>query len=362
MNQKYYLTIALFCALICASCSNKDEKEIEKEQSSGVVLVQNKSYYEVKLSNGESLFFSDFSDDEIHDLAFSEDSVKVSSSFGTGFFVDDKGTIATNAHVVSSTANEKEINRSIGKVIDMLKRMTEIAYNQKMEEYNQIDYLYNYANYSPDVSYSDFYALRDQRNAIESELNEMKSTYNGLNQIRPSDSEIIYHNEVSVAYNETHITKSSDFADCVFIGKDSNHDLALIQLKAKATPTGRYIFRVADKDPMEEYSLADKITSKIKADKNNKLFMHGFNLGPALALTNEGLKAQFTNGTVSQTTADRLMYTIPALPGSSGSPVVNRKGELVAINYAGLNGTQGFNYGVRVKHLRQLLANPTIAD
>ena len=83
--------------------------------------------------------------------------------------------------------------------------------------------------------------------------------------------------------------------------------------------------------------------------------MHGFNLGPALALTEEGLKAQFTNGTVSQQTSDRLMYTIPALRGSSGSPVVNRNGELVAINFAGLDGTQNFNYGVRVKHLKALL-------
>lgn len=49
------------------------------------------------------------------------------------------------------------------------------------------------------------------------------------------------------------------------------------------------------------------------------------------------------------------MYSIPALPGSSGSPVVNMKGELVAVNYAGLNGTQNFNYGIRIKYLRDLL-------
>jgi V8-like Glu-specific endopeptidase len=83
--------------------------------------------------------------------------------------------------------------------------------------------------------------------------------------------------------------------------------------------------------------------------------MTGFNLGPALAITKEGVKSQFNNGTISQKTEDRLMYSIPALPGSSGSPVINRQGQLVAINYAGLNGTQGFNYGIRVKHLKNLL-------
>ena len=32
-----------------------------------------------------------------------------------------------------------------------------------------------------------------------------------------------------------------------------------------------------------------------------------------------------------------------------------RDGFDVAVNYAGLNGTQNFNYGIRVKYLRQLL-------
>ena len=43
------------------------------------------------------------------------------------------------------------------------------------------------------------------------------------------------------------------------------------------------------------------------------------------------------------------------VPITSGSPVVNLRGQLVAINYAGINGTQNFNYGVRVKYLRELL-------
>lgn len=99
----------------------------------------------------------------------------------------------------------------------------------------------------------------------------------------------------------------------------------------------------------------DKAAKEIRDDKNSRLFMTSFNLGPALAITKDGVKSQFNTGTISQRTDDRLMYSIPALPGSSGSPVVNHAGELVAVNYAGLNGTQSFNYGVRVKHLRDLL-------
>ncbi|MDY6403607.1 MAG: trypsin-like peptidase domain-containing protein, partial [Bacteroidales bacterium] len=84
--------------------------------------------------------------------------------------------------------------------------------------------------------------------------------------------------------------------------------------------------------------------------------MTGYNLGPILAITEEGVKAQFNQGTISQKTDERIMYSIPALPGSSGSPVVNHNGQLVAINYAGLSGTQNFNYGIRVKYLKDLIA------
>ena len=91
--------------------------------------------------------------------------------------------------------------------------------------------------------------------------------------------------------------------------------------------------------------------------------MIGFNQGPTLALTNNGIKAQITQGYISQNTDNiKIMYSIPALQGSSGSPVVNQYGELVAINFAGINGTQGFNYGIRVERLREIVNDQSVKD
>ena len=52
--KKTSFLILVLCSLLF-SCSNLSEKEIEETTSSGVVLVQNQSYYEVVLSNGESI-------------------------------------------------------------------------------------------------------------------------------------------------------------------------------------------------------------------------------------------------------------------------------------------------------------------
>ena len=115
------------------------------------------------------------------------------------------------------------------------------------------------------------------------------------------------------------------------------------------------MFQVDAGDPLEDYSLSETLSKKISEDKNSKLYMASFNLGPKLALTTEGVKSQFNSGSVSQKADDRIMYSIPVLPGSSGSPVVNSQRQLVAVNYAGLNGTQNFNYGIRIKHLKELI-------
>ena len=98
-------------------------------------------------------------------------------------------------------------------------------------------------------------------------------------------------------------------------------------------------------------------------DEEIKLYMIGYNQGPTLALTNDGIKVQITQGYISQNTDSiKIMYSIPALQGSSGSPVVNQYGELVAINFAGINNTQGFNYGIRVERLREIVNDKSVKD
>lgn len=354
MRKKVFpLVLLLF---LFASCGNKSKNQIEEDISSGVVLVQNQSYYEVILPNNESLYFSGFDEDgNLKGLALEEDSVEVTTSYGTGFFISKTGEIVTNAHVVTNTVEDKETTKSVDKILKALKYLYVKKYEQLDESYNEAQRAYDYANTSSEVSYEDFYKIRDLRDAIGEERDEYAKYYYAINEIRASDSEVKYHNAVSIAYNDTYVTNTKDFSSCVITKTDSEHDLAIIQLKDKKSPEGKHIFEVTDEDPLETYSITESITNKISDDKNSELYMVSFNLGPKLALTKDGIKSQFNSGSISQRSKDRLMYSIPALPGSSGSPVVNREEQLVAINYAGLNGTQSFNYGIRQKYLKALI-------
>lgn len=350
--------ILYFCVLLITlvACENMSEEEIEQQISSGVVLIQNQSYYEVTLPNEETIYFSYYDEEDgIQGLKFDLDSVELATSYGTGFFISSDGKIATNNHVVSNVVEDKDVHKSIAKFFDALKGYLAVQYEEYDEAYDKMCSLVLYAFYDDNVSVSQFNELRDMRDALENERDNYARLYNYLDNMRAKDCDISYHNEVGIAYNNTYVTNNGDFIPCVITKRDAENDLAIIQLKDKRTPEDKYVFEVPEEDPLVTYSTSEKITKKISDDKNAKLFMVSFNLGPVLALTQDGVKSQFNNGTISQKTSKRIMYSIPALHGSSGSPVVNLQGQLVAVNFASVGTTGNFNYGIRVKQLRDLL-------
>lgn len=365
--KKLSLPILLTMALmaIATACGPKEmtPEEIYNNEASGVVMVLNQFYHSIQLSSGEVIYFSDFKDGELEDMAFDEDSITGSMAFGTAFFIDDQGTMLTNRHVVLPEIPKSEVKRYVKGLVKAakayyqeLQSVMEARYDQLSEEISNDTYV----GYDDDYGfYTQESEANNERRAQQEELAEAyqaaQQRIDAIEELDLDEIQISTHCKVSIAYHDTYVTSIDDFKPCVVIrtSDDENVDLALIRLNSKSTPGNAHIFSL----PEDEGNVlgADK-EERESLKLNQQLTLIGYNEGVKLAATREGIKAQLTTGNVSQQPDDdRVMYTIPVLHGSSGSPVLNPWGEVVAVNFAGIDGTQSFNFGIPLKQIRKFL-------
>ena len=361
MNR--FLSFALASlVLLLNSCSGEmTPEEIYENQSSGVVLVLNQFYYSVTLNDGSKIYFSGQKDGELENVAFEEDSIKSSMAFGTAFFIDKNGSMLTNRHVVEPVIEKKEVSKYIRNLIDFLQeyareKQQEIAYQyqviqQQIQDNTGVDYDENIGWYHIDSPENEY--LRQQLQYLEEQFNEAEYYINGLKYIDPYKITIDLHSKIGIAYNNSHVSSPNDFKSCLVTKKSDDADLAVIRLRSGATPANAFVFSTPKDDKsFFEPELKERETLKL----NQPLILIGYNRGIELANTKEGVKVQLTTGNVSQQPDDdHVMYTIPLLQGSSGSPVLNSYGEVVAINFAGMNGTQSFNFGIPLKQIKKFL-------
>lgn len=182
------------------------------------------------------------------------------------------------------------------------------------------------------------------QNELAMQYKKVDAILDHIDDMDMNDAEFNTHSKISIAYNDTHVTKYEDFKPCtvISVSEEEDVDLAIIQLDDCETPEGRYIFQLRDND--EQLTL------------DQKLYMIGFNKGFTIAKTVQGIRSQCYSGNVTQKDdGEKILYSIPSQPGSSGSPVIDEYGNLVAVHFAGWTGTQGFNYGIPSKRIRQFL-------
>ena len=83
--------------------------------------------------------------------------------------------------------------------------------------------------------------------------------------------------------------------------------------------------------------------------------MLGYPMGTTLASTKKGIRVQIYEGQINkESDGTSLQYNITSTHGASGSPVINDCGQLIAVNYAGFDQAQGFNFGIVAKHALEL--------
>ena len=377
MKTKTIITV--FCLVFMITSCTKSPETIFDEDASGVVLILNKFYYTANIPGRSTMYFTGIDADTLSDLTFSQKEIKYNTVFGTGFFVSKYGKIATNRHVASPPISPAEVKACFNSQISNFK--AEISNQQaylsaqysslySQLEQNESSYTSDENSYSTDDSYSSGdtssgYEDNGNNEQLKIQLQELRDQYDQLESLKSNlsttdvnDMKVSCVPDVKIAYNNTFVSKESDFKECVVTNTsdDDDFDLAIIQLKDKKTPESSHVFEISTKEGdglLNKFSLYDP-NKRVKL--NDKLIMIGYNAGIDLAQTSQGIKAQLTIGNVSQAPdMYKILYSIPALAGSSGSPVLDEGGNVVAVNFAGVRNTQSFNFGIPVKALRKLI-------
>ncbi len=354
--MKKFLLLSL--AITVLSCNKYIEPEtpakIFEKYQNAVVLITNQYYYEVYLDD-KIFYYSPYSEDKIY---YTEEDVLENLSFitGTGFIVSENGEIITNRHIVNPMAdNYKEDFISNNEVLKTNMLSIISKYNdsiQMIRNYYEANEFQLDDNEKENLK-NDFESFRESKEFITTYYEFFSSRDFNKSQIKP----VIYR--MAIAFNNTHITDLNDLQECVLIREATteNVDLALIQTKTQLfDKPPKNIINFKDNNPNFEHSPTKYPERNIKnpVKINEDVYMIGFNRGFSLASTKQGIKSQFTSGEISQESdGERILYTIPTLEGSSGSPIIDKWGNLVAVNFAKVSDTQSFSFGVPLKAVKE---------
>jgi len=334
MKKILIFTLTLFIL----GCKKKppEPTELYSKYRNSVALIQNSYYFKTSLDNGFEFFYTIENNKPIF---FDEEQEAIENagiSYGTGFFISKKGELATNRHVVYPNKENELVGEEINDYLNDLQYKIKKAINEKQTEKSKLVDLWNeyydYLEYDEKTEIKDNYST-NENDVLELEQLLEKLDFNPKNTI--TELKRVY---LGIAFDDTHVTSINDFKECVAIKKASEDeiDLAIIQLKNKTTPSNiKSTFTLNNQSNLK--------TSKL----NDKVYMIGFNHGISLANTGNGIKSQFTQGTITQDPdKKRVLYSIPTLPGSSGSPIIDKWGDLVAVNFAKTGDFQGFSFGI----------------
>lgn len=318
-----------------------------KEMETGVVLIQSKCSYfvETGLTSSEGgllCYYFDYDENanRISRGTFDESERPVQIFFGTGFLISKDGLIATNRHVADPIPPE-EASKLVKREIQNTKEL----YQYKSDSINDVL-----------RSIGPLRGTEQFKTIYENSLKRQKLIQNYISNLDRlltlGDFKVKVECQTSVAFVNSIIETYDDFIGCSLRasgdpGSVNKNDVAIIQLKNKNrdVPQEAYIFNVPENDLLD---------SDIPDDYD--ITVLGYNRGVQLADIKNGIHPQPQPGKITiKNEKYRIGYNASTLGGSSGSPVLNKKGHLVAINNSGISETQGFNYGVRTKYLKELL-------
>ncbi len=286
-------------ALIIAFCTNYNAKDISTHYSKSVVLICNMYYLKTITDTGKVYYIGrDFTGT---DIRHSDDIQKLVPfiTFGTGFFISKNGLMVTNKHVAHPWEDKVAEIKELNKDNEILKELT----------------------YEP--------------------------VFTG---IIPNGSLVDISSNDNLPAVAQKIARTFYQCDVMTTHKDPEVDLALIQMQARTLPPNTSFIK---EDSIAKHSH--------NYQKGSEIFMIGFPGGLSFATTRKALYREIENtlssGIISKISDKyNIQYTLSTGSGSSGSPVFDQTGKVIAINYA-VSDIQGalINYGIKSGYIHDML-------
>lgn len=275
--------------------------------------------------------------------------------FGTAFFVDKKGNMISNSHVLQPWNSPENIDKINTDAANIRRKIASILTTDISEDGYETFIASNWGNASSEYNEEGGYHEGDSEEGGGEEF--INSNDVAVDSATTSDDiaasipqkDFVSENEIEVYMKTVDISvalhnSAELWLPCTIekISEDQSIDLGVLQLTTKETPN----------TVVNIINLDNAVTDDQTLRPGEKAVMIGYPLGEDLAQTISGIKVQLYNGQISkESDGTKIQYSVTSTNGASGSPVFNNCGQLIAVNFSGLENVQGYNFGIIAKKI-----------
>ena len=332
-------------------CLDSDTKVYDTYKDA-VVLVKHRYGYFAKINGKE--------------FQLTAEEAKEETIYGTGFFVDKEGKILTNSHVLqpwnSSNEENEKVNTNIRNLTmkiasilttdvsedeyeSFIQRNWSVASSYNREEGDgEGDYEESSEETSEQPAGEEFVSSNDTEVDTTKASTDIAASIPIKEYVSKDDIEVYVKTvDIAIALHNS----EEEWLNCEIgkISEDTNIDLGVLQLTDHQTPNSVTKFIDLENAVEDDQSLTP----------GQKAIMIGYPLGIDLAKTNSGIKVQLYDGKISkESDENKIQYSITSTHGASGAPVFNECGQLIAVNFGGVDQVQGINFGIVAKHIQSV--------